>query len=97
MRSSALRAISPDGVSGSGSIMISGECAAIEPIADSGQATVTRPAPARSAASPAMAAAPALPRDPATTSTWPNLPLFESRARGAKQGRDAFRCYQREL
>ena len=39
---------------------------------DSGRvATVTSPAPARSAASPASAAAPVFPQLPATTSTWP--------------------------
>ena len=39
------------------------------------EATVTSPAPARIAAIPAMAAAPVLPRDPATTRPWPKVPL----------------------
>ena len=38
---------------------------------DAGVATVTSPAPDRSAAIAARAAAPVLPRDPATMSTWP--------------------------
>ena len=43
-----------------------------------GDATVTSPAPALSAAIPAIAAAPVLPRDPAMTSTRPKSPLCES-------------------
>jgi len=40
-----------------------------------GHATVTSPAPDRSAAPAASAAAPAMPRLPATTSTCPRVPL----------------------
>ncbi len=43
-----------------------------------GVATVTRPAPDRSAPTAARCAAPVFPRDPATTSTWPKSPLWAS-------------------
>src|SRR5579864_8283914 len=49
---------------------------------DFGHATVTSPAPVRSAARLASPAAPALPSDPATTNTWPNVPLLAARGRG---------------
>src|ERR1700730_13138385 len=51
-------------------------------MADQADATVASPAPARSAAIPAIAAAPVFPRPPAITKTWPYRPLFESLARG---------------
>src|SRR5208337_2591319 len=47
----------------------------------SGIASVTRPAPPRRAACPASTAAPVLPTDPATSSTWPYEPLWDSAAR----------------
>ena len=61
-------AMLPRLVSGSGSVISSGAWDAISAMALSADATVTRPAPARSAAIPAIAAAPVLPREPATTS-----------------------------
>ena len=48
---------------------------------DAGVATVTSPAPDRRAPSPAKRAAPVLPGDPATNTTWPQSPLCASRAR----------------
>ncbi len=48
---------------------------------DPGQNTVTRPAPPLNAARAARIAAPALPRDPATTATRPKSPLCESMGR----------------
>ena len=66
---SALSAMLPDSVSRSGSVINSGACEAISAIALAADATVTNPAPARSAASPLIAAAPVLPREPATIST----------------------------
>ena len=50
---------------------------------DSAQKTVTRPAPARSAPRAARMAAPALPREPATTASRPKSPLCESGGREA--------------
>ena len=78
----------PDSVSGSGSVINSGACDAISAMALWAEATVTSPAPARSADSPAIAAAPVLPREPATTSTWPYVPLCPARARGASSSRN---------
>ena len=60
-------------------------------------ATVDKPAPARNAAMPAIAAAPALPVDPPSTSTWPKLPLFATRGPGADQRRHFARSNQIEL
>ena len=86
----------PDSVSGSGSVISSGACDAISAIALSADATVTSPAPARSAASPAIAAAPVLPRDPATTSTWPNVPLCPAGRARRQQLAEHRRLHQRE-
>ena len=52
-----------------------------------GQAAVTSPAPARSAAEAHRQAAPAMPSLPATTSTWPFVPLCASRARTGSSAR----------
>ena len=51
-----------------------------------GVAMRTRPAPDRSAPAPQRAAAPAIPRDPAMTSTCPNRPLWLSRGLGPRTG-----------
>ena len=51
-----------------------------------GVAILTSPAPDRSAAAPHRAAAPAMPREPAMTSTVPNSPLLLSRGRGGRLG-----------
>ena len=48
----------------------------------SGTASVTSPAPTRSAASAASAAAPVMPSEPASTRIRPHVPLCASRARG---------------
>ncbi len=61
----------PLAVAGSGSVIISGVCAATIGSTGSGVATVTSPAPARSAAHDASTAAPLFPTDPATISAWP--------------------------
>src|SRR5215472_13196401 len=71
----------PASVSGSASVMYSGCAAAIIGKTDSGVAMVTSPAPARSAALPAMIAAPVFPTDPATINAWPKEPLCDSAAR----------------
>ena len=47
-----------------------------------GSATLTRPAPDRSAPSAARCAAPVFPREPAMIRTWPKSPLCESGSRG---------------
>ena len=80
-RSMACR-MEPVCVSASGSVINSGAWAAMAGMALAAEATVTSPAPARRAAIPAMAAAPDFPRDPATTSTCPNVPLWPPRGRG---------------
>jgi hypothetical protein len=49
-----------------------------------GQATVTSPAPARSAPRAASTAAPAFPTDPATTRTWPKVPLWAPAGRSGR-------------
>src|ERR671930_943247 len=49
---------------------------------DLGVATVDNPAPTRNTDMPAIAAAPALPREPPITNTCPKLPLLASRGRG---------------
>ncbi len=72
----------------SGAVISSGAWAAICGMAPAAEATVTRPAPARSAAMPAMAAAPVLPREPPTTSTCPNVPLCPQGGRGASNSRN---------
>src|SRR4051812_12396990 len=51
-----------------------------------GLATRTRPAPDRTAAPPTRAAAPAIPRPPAITSTWPYIPLWLSTGRFGSVG-----------
>ena len=51
--------------------MYSGAIAATIGWQPAGVATVTSPAPDRSAPTAARCAAPVLPREPATTSTWP--------------------------
>ncbi len=51
--------------------MYSGAIAATIAWQPAGVATVTRPAPERSAPIAAQMAAPVFPRDPATISTWP--------------------------
>ena len=76
----------PASVSSSGSVMISGWNPATVGSTDFAVATVDNPAPARSAAMPAIAAAPALPSDPPITSTCPKLPLCASGGRGAMSG-----------
>src|SRR5271165_1829730 len=83
MRPSDSKLIWPDFVSASGSVISSGANELIAEIAPAADATVTRPAPARYAAIPAIAAAPGLVLDPATTRTWPYWPLFEFFGRGA--------------
>ena len=50
------------------------------------EATVTSPAPARRAPRPVMAAAPVLPREPATIRACPKVPLCPPRCRGASSG-----------
>src|SRR4051812_21781170 len=50
-------------------------------------ASVTNPAPPRSAADAQRIAAPDMPRLPATTSTWPNMPLWLSAGRRDSTGR----------
>ncbi len=72
----------------SGSVINSGACEAICGIALSAEATVTRPAPARRAAHPAIDGAPVLPREPPITSTWPNVPLCPAGGRGASRSRN---------
>src|SRR4051812_29563184 len=52
----------------------------------------TRPAPERNAAAPQSAAAPAIPRPPATASTVPNSPLLLSLGRGANLGTVSMDC-----
>ena len=52
----------------------------------SGPATVTKPLPQRSAASPASSAAPNMPLSPPTTNTRPASPLCASIARGGNFG-----------
>ena len=56
-----------------------------------GQATRTSPAPERSAAAPTKAAAPAMPRPPATTSTVPYMPLLLSAGRFGSVGNAVIR------
>ena len=51
-----------------------------------GQATRTSPAPDRKAETPQSAAAPAIPRPPATTSTVPYCPLLLSAGRFGRVG-----------
>ena len=75
----------PASVSASGSVISSAAKPATVGSTDRGVATVERPAPARSAAIPAMAAAPDFPSEPPMMSTCPKFPLFASTARGAKQ------------
>ncbi len=65
----------PEPVAGSGSVISSGRDAATIGRHGSGVATVTRPAPERSAPAAASTAAPVFPIEPATTSTWPKSPL----------------------
>ncbi len=64
--------------------MYSGAIAARIGCTDRGVATVTRPAPERSAAIAARCAAPLFPIDPATISTRPNSPLCASGSRGSQ-------------
>ncbi len=61
----------PPGVSGSGSVIASVSFAAMTGTSERGAATVTRPAPERSAPAAARHAAPAIPVEPATMSRWP--------------------------
>src|SRR5689334_20934395 len=56
-----------------------------------GQATRTSPAPERRAAPPNRAAAPAIPRPPATASTLPKSPLWLSGCRLGRTGSDSTR------
>ena len=72
----------------SASVINSAAWPAITGMADSSDATVTNPAPARSAAIPHMAAAPVLPCDPAIASTCPKVPLCPARGRGASNARN---------
>ena len=67
--------------------MYSGACAATIGVTLAGVATVTSPAPDRSAPRAARIAAPLLPRDPATIRTRPKSPLCASDARGLISGR----------
>ena len=71
----------PEGVSSSDSVMYSGAMDATIGAHDRGVAMVTRPAPDRSAPIAARCAAPVRPREPATISTRPKSPLWESDAR----------------
>ena len=71
MRSTAPAATVPSEFSSSGSVMYSAPSAATIGRQLAGVATVTSPAPDRSAAIAASAAAPVFPRDPATISTRP--------------------------
>ncbi len=77
--SSAARAANaspPPASSADGRLIASGTPLAIAVQADSTVATVTRPAPPRTAPRAARIAAPALPREPATRSTCPKSPLW---------------------
>ena len=77
----------PSVFASSGHVISSGAKLDTNASAGAGTAAVTSPAPARSAARELITGAPALPpaepNDPPTTSTWPNLPLLASAARGA--------------
>jgi len=77
-------AMAPEPVAASGSVMISGRPAATIGSAAPGVATVTRPAPTRSAAVAARTAAPLLPTEPAMTSTCPKSPLCAPALRGGR-------------
>ena len=77
--------------SSSASVMYSGPIAATTAWQLDGVATVTRPAPERSAPTAARCAAPVLPREPATISTRPKSPLWLSGARGVTISRMALR------
>ena len=58
----------PVSVTGRGTVIISGACAATNGRTGSGVAAVTKPAPVRNAAQDARTAAPLLPTEPATIS-----------------------------
>jgi hypothetical protein len=73
--SSARIEIDPASVSARGSVITSGANPATVANTDFGVATVASPAPTRKADIPAIAAAPAFPTDPPTTSTCPKFPL----------------------
>ena len=72
--------------------MYSTACAATIGWQDRGEATLTRPAPARIAPWPHSTAAPLFPIDPATTSTRPKSPLCASAARGWINARMRSKC-----
>src|ERR1700719_260938 len=76
----ASEATVPDAVAGNASVMYSACAAATVASAGSGVASVTNPAPPRSAACPHNIAAPVFPTDPATSSTCPYDPLCASAA-----------------
>ena len=80
-RKGAASAFSAPSVSGRGMHMASGASVCRMGRQLSGQATVVSPAPARRAARVHMAAAPAIPRDPATISRWPKSFLCAVRLR----------------
>src|ERR1700728_3567221 len=63
--------------SGSPRVIVSISCTSSIPRSDSGTHAVTYPAPARIAASEAIAGAPVSPREPPTTTTWPLVNLVE--------------------
>ena len=79
-------ATSPGASSSRRSIVSSGTWPSSAMPTDSEVATLTRPAPVRAAPRPASSAAPAYSREPATTSTLPNVPLW---ARAGRSGRCA--------
>ena len=73
--------MTPGTHSGTGTVMTSVVFISMRSAMLSGTASVTMPAPIRSAASDARYAAPVMPREPATTSTCPQLPLCTSSGR----------------
>src|SRR5581483_8207970 len=74
------RAIDPDAVEASGSVIYSGAPDATDSRTASGVAIVVSPAPERKQPSPLRIAAPDFPTDPAINNAWPYVPLCESAA-----------------
>ena len=77
----AASAESAPSFSGRGTHMAQGSSTCKMGTMEAGQATVTSPAPLRSAAPAHSAAAPAMPMLPATMSTWPRPPLWVLRGK----------------
>ena len=73
-------------VSGTGNVMASRSFPSRTSLMLAGVATVTSPAPVRSAAVAAIAAAPVLPTDPAMIPACPNVPLWAARGRARRNG-----------